>query len=596
MKMTNTVYLFIEANDYSVRLLEKILIMMSGGYTLQCSCLQPVLIVCADDSHSALSYSEKTSELVRLYNHLRDHLKQFKTNLCNANVALPIILKYDIQAVAQHALLPNSLDVQKSLGFLSVLGKNFDVTLESGDKIIIAGALNDDLPVFVYTRSILSAYASNVDHSQISVVYDLTQILQNTTKLSANIGRSLSTLKEKCKLVVVGKNHTYKPTFSQIQVACAVLDSINHDVQGEPVVKGEKKDLCFSSDNLSSDSAANALVKMGLMEKLRMDGTEIMASSWMKNLRIKDVWDEIPMLSSISHFLFCTHQWMDGMSNTDFSIEIDDGVYNNFVRCLNNVEVLPKTSSQERRRKEATASMLKALEVHLDTDDSPVYKSLTIDSTSNKWDFELGNLKSEMSPTTPFEIMDLAFSNTAIDNNDAAKWRSVCLDLWELFFCCDKNTINQFFYIGENRIKDILGSSEQRLFSFSDVGQNLIDANIYYYITDKAHQFLAYTSPLTGFCVAEYGKCPVEIDSRQYLSEDTGEVCDLKDRNMDFQQFLYSYVNMRKGQFSANFREYVESQIESNKALIQSKGVDIIRMYPQYRKHIPMDIEITQNV
>lgn len=596
MKMANTVYMFIEANDYSVRLLEKVLLLMAGGYTLQCNCLQPVVIVYADDGHSDLSYSEKATELVCLYKHLRDHLEDFKTDLCNTDVAMPIVLKYDIQAVTQQALLPNSLDIQKSLGFLSVFGKNFDINFEFGDKIIIAGALNDDLSQFVYARSILSACASNTDDSQITVIYDLTQILQNKTSLPEHIRRSLSTLKEKCKLVVAGKNRVYKPTFSQIQVACAVLDSINHDVQGEPVVKGEKKDLCFSSDNLSSDSAANALVRMGLMEKLRMDGTEIVALSWIKNLRIKDVWNEIPMLSSISHFLSCNHQWMDGMSNTDFSLEIDDALYNDFVRCLNNAEVLPKTSSQERRRKEATASMLKALEVHLDNDDNPVYKPLTIDSTSNKWVFELGNLESEISSTSPFEIMDLAFTNSAIGNNDATKWRSVCLDLWELFFNCDKNTIDQYFDIGENRITDILSSFEQKLLSFSDVGQNLIDADIYYYIIDKTHQFLAYTSPLTGFCVSECGKYSVEIDSRRYLSKETGDVCDLKDRKMDFQQFLYSYVNMRKGQFSANFRDYVESQIETNKALIQSKGVDIIRMYPHYRKHIPMDIEITQNV
>lgn len=594
--MTNTVYMFIEANDYSVRLFEKILTMMAGGYTLQCSCFQPVVIMYTDDSHSDLSYSEMISELVRLYNHLRDHLEHFKTDLCNADVAMPIILKYGIQAVTQQALLPNSLDIQKSLGFLSVFGKNFDVNLESGDKIIMAGALNDDLSDFVHARSILSACAPNTVDRHISVIYDLTQILQNKTSLPAHIGHSLSTLKEKCKLVIVGKNRVYKPTFSQLQVACAILDSINHDVQGEPIVKGEKKDLCFSSDNLSSDSAANALVRMGLMEKLRMDGSEIVASSWIKNLKIKDVWDEIPMLSSISHFLSCTHQWMNGMSNTDFSLEINDTIYNDFVRCLNNAVVLPKTSNLERRRKEATASVLKALDVHLGNDDNPVYKPLTIESTYDKWDFALGNLEIEISSTSPFEIMDLAFSNSAIGNNDAAKWRSVCLDLWELFFNCDKKTINQYFDIGENRITDILSSFEQKLLSFSEVGQNLIDANIYYYITDKAHQFLAYTSPLTGFCVSECREFSVEIDSRRYLSKDTGEFCDLKDRDMDFQQFLYSYVNMRKGHFSAYFKDYVESQIETNKAIIQSKGVDIIRMYPRYRKHIPMDIEITQNV
>ena len=48
--------------------------------------------------------------------------------------------------------------------------------------------------------------------------------------------------------------------------------------------------------------------------------------------------------------------------------------------------------------------------------------------------------------------------------------------------------------------------------------------------------------------------------------------------------------------FSDNFRYYIENQIEKNKALIQSKGYNVMKMFPQYREHIPLDIEITQNV
>ena len=45
-----------------------------------------------------------------------------------------------------------------------------------------------------------------------------------------------------------------------------------------------------------------------------------------------------------------------------------------------------------------------------------------------------------------------------------------------------------------------------------------------------------------------------------------------------------------------NFKSYIDNQIEKNKALIQSKGTDVIKLYPQYREHIPLDIEIKYDV
>ena len=53
---------------------------------------------------------------------------------------------------------------------------------------------------------------------------------------------------------------------------------------------------------------------------------------------------------------------------------------------------------------------------------------------------------------------------------------------------------------------------------------------------------------------------------------------------------------MRDNLFSDNFKSYIDNQIEKNKALIQSKGTDVIKLYPQYREHIPLDIEIKYDV
>ena len=50
--MQNTVYILIKSDYYSIQLLEKILIMLVGGYTLKCHRLQLVVIDMIDDGNT----------------------------------------------------------------------------------------------------------------------------------------------------------------------------------------------------------------------------------------------------------------------------------------------------------------------------------------------------------------------------------------------------------------------------------------------------------------------------------------------------------------------------------------------------------------
>ena len=595
--MQNTVYILIKSDYYSIQLLEKILIMLVGGYTLKCHRLQLVVIDMIDDGNTEnKSNFSKMSEMIRQYNNVRSNLKNFKTNMCNTEVTPIMLLRYSPHDIGQYSILPNNIDAQRSLGLLKSLSDMSIFHLEAKDKIILATSTNENFDDLNITRSILSHF-SKKDKTNISVIYDLTNILQINKRLPTNLTRAINVLEKECNLVIVGFSDMYKPTFTQLQAACAVLDAINYDVHGEPVINGEKKNLCYSSQNLPSESASNALIRLALLEKLWIDGIENVAFSWIKNLRIKDPWNEIPLLYSITPFLSYLHQSTDGSSNTDFSLDINDGVYKELTKGLNNVTVLSKTSSQEQRRKEATLSLLMHVEEKSVSGQSNItYKPISIFGTNSNWDYKLGQLKKEISPTISFDIMDLAFSEDFFCDKEALVWRSICLDLWELLFVNDKKSINSFFEIDECHISKDLNSIEKELLSFSGVGRMIIDADVFYYVRGKGLPFLAYTSPLTGFCVSEYDDCHVEINSHCYLSNKVNDICELKDRSEIFQQFLYSYINMRKNMFSDNFRNYIENQIEKNKALIQSKGYNVMKMFPQYREHIPLDIEITQNV
>lgn len=593
--MTNTVYVFIKTDDYSVHLLEKILILAVGGYKVKCHCLQLVVIDLIVDADSAnQSNLAKMSEMIRQYNNLKAHLKDYKTDLCDADVAPIISLTYSSHFINTYSVLQTNTATQRSVSLLNSIRDKFKINLNQDDKIIIAMPLNDCFEEFNIVRSILSRYSKDGLNKNITTIYDLSQVGKH---IPANIKRAISTLDEKCNLVIVGLTETNKPSFTLLQTACAVLDAIYYHIQGEPIINGVRNNLCYGVDNLSSCSASNALYRLALLEKLQMSGIENVASSWLKNLKIKDPWNEIPLLYFVTPFLGCIHQWMDGFSNTDFSIELKDSVFNGLVKELNGVAVLPKTSSQENRRNEATMSVLAAIERHVNsTPDYEMYKSISDFNYSEKWEFIIGNAGNELSPTAAYEIMDLAFSEIYLSNKDALVWRSVCLDLWELFYINDTEMMTSFSEIGECRVSKKLNSLEKELLSFSEVGRIIMDTDIYYYISGKTQRFLAYTSPMTGFCIIEHEGCSIVINSCRYLSININDVRDLKDRSEYFQQFMYAYVNMRDNLFSDNFKSYIDNQIEKNKAFIQSKGTDVIKLYSQYREHIPLDIEIKQDV
>ncbi len=593
--MTNTVYVFIKTDDYSVQLLEKILILAVGGFKVKCHCLQLVVIDLITGVNSAnQSNLEKMSEMIRKYNNLRDHLKDYKTDFCDTDVVPLICLTYSSHSINQYSILQDNTVTQRSVGLLMSIKDKFNISLSQEDKIIMAMSINEYFEELNIARSILSKYSKDDQRKNITIIYDLTQVGKH---LPANLKRAISTLGEKSNLVIVGLTETNKPSFTQLQTACAVLDAINYYIHGEPIINGTRNNLCYGSDNLSSSSASNALDRLALLEKLQMNGIENVASSWIKNLKLKDPWNEIPMLYYISPFLDCLHQWMDGFSNADFSLEIKSNIYNDLVKELNSVAILPKISSQEKRRKEATLSMLTTIEKNINSiPNHEMYKSISGLYNNDKWEFRIGDIDNELSPTAAYEIMDLSFSEKYLSNKDASVLRSVCLDLWELFFLNDMETVVSLFEIGECSVSKKLHSLEKELLSFSELGGIIIDTDIYYYISGKTQRFLAYTSPLTGFCFTEHEGSSIVINSCRFLSLDINDVHDLKDRSEYFQQFLYSYVNMKDNLFSDNFKSYIDNQIEKNKALIQSKGTDVIKLYPQYREHIPLDIEIKYDV
>ena len=115
----------------------------------------------------------------------------------------------------------------------------------------------------------------------------------------------------------------------------------------------------------------------------------------------------------------------------------------------------------------------------------------------------------------------------------------------------------------------------------TSVGKQLINEQVIFYIYPINDVSLcATTSPFTGFAI-------IDIDKSL---EDKSKVLDLGDRSQDFQTFIYNYVRCIGG-FSDNFFNYILQQVKrENQYKEEGRGSNLFRLYPQFRKHIPLNI------
>ena len=90
----------------------------------------------------------------------------------------------------------------------------------------------------------------------------------------------------------------------------------------------------------------------------------------------------------------------------------------------------------------------------------------------------------------------------------------------------------------------------------------------------------AITSPFTGFAIIDVDKA----------LEDKSKVLDLGERSLEFQTFIYNYVRCIGG-FSDNFFNYILQQVKREyQYKEEGRGSNLFRLYPQFRKHIPLNI------
>ena len=196
-----------------------------------------------------------------------------------------------------------------------------------------------------------------------------------------------------------------------------------------------------------------------------------------------------------------------------------------------------------------------------------------------------------VSPTALFELVDLSFVRSFMDDVFARQWRSVCLDLWQMFFIESKKDVTDFLVVDESSVRPFQDCNLYNIICQTDAGRQFLMQDFFYKISFKSLSISAVTSPLTGFAFIPCNDLSVPFDSHCCLSLADGNVKELREREDDFRMFIYAYCSGFGNTLSSRFRRYVEMSVKDKLLEMQSmQTIDLIKRYPQFRNHIALEL------
>lgn len=605
-----TVYLVLPACHRSAEWMAQLLTMLAGGYDLGNYRLQPV-VLCppqVDRKDVEQSVAELTDHYAKARNLLQKHSKCF----CATEVEPPIILS-TAAAITEHGKMfwQNQVATHHAMQWIPSFKNHLRPDFQSGDRLVLSLLVEHDASEFSLAEAILSCFkpAEGQKTDAITVVCEVGSGLfskakgeLSATALPAPVAGALRFLQERCQLVVTGiRDDAHKTGFTCVQHASAILDAICQQTSGEPVVQGGKTGMSYSPAHLASASSARSLQRMSVLGQLQLDSQSNDLAPWHEQLRIKsrdDLWKSA-QFEVLNLLIADMMRWQQRIDRSEMAFNPNMSACQEAVASLNKIKKLDATSTQEERRQEALRSLLQAADNALAKEkqhgrNSEAYRPLSFPSPEDaEWHYELGEQPKSISPTELIELTDMAF-HPAFDGNAKARvWRSACLDLWEMFFTYQKTQVGTYFTVTEHRFSLETNNDIRRILELTPVGRKMLADDIFYRIADKEGTFVAYSSPLTGFCISTAQSDEMLLGSRKFISKAPTDALDLSQRSKDVQAFIYAYTSMQQAAFlqeGQNFRDYVTRETEAIRTQLQAKGADIIRQYPQFRNHIGAEI------
>lgn len=378
----------------------------------------------------------------------------------------------------------------------------------------------------------------------------------------------------------------YKTGMTMLQSIEAILYNSNQVLNGVPLAINKKKYMYFTLENLSSSKFATSLCRIELLYQFNCWYQEKNKNiaEWVKNMNVEtgELWEKGKSFMTLKMMLSIYEKWLKYIQPDHFQVLLDASDISNFSQCLNQESSKLKGLREDEIRKIRMNSIIKALAKSTsdgvsDKIDTELWIS---DSNYSKMPFLPIIKLNDPSPFYPWELTNYAFDMNLIEDKEAKCLRSACLDFWETFFEQRKEEILRNYKVEEIRINN-MANNERCILETTSVGKQLISEQVIFFIYSiNGVSLSAITSPFTGFAIIDVDKA----------LEDKSKVLDLGERSLEFQTFIYNYVRCIGG-FSDNFFNYILQQVKrENQYKEEGRGSNLFRLYPQFRKHIPLNI------
>ncbi len=459
----------------------------------------------------------------------------------------------------------------------------FDIhTLEKGDMITIVSSVDDVPTLTMYSYAVAMTESLSFD-------IPVRHVCECGNEVTEELCKSLiDNFVDVPKTTVVGlREDSDKTGITTMQVIETVLD-VSVDRAGH-IITAATDNLNYTHLNIGS-RVAESLCRMELLYRMLFDlkNSNSDICQWMNRMELPQNFDFSTCFPMFGSTLLIYESFSRAMFDNRFLVDRQQIGEDMFVKELISSKSKLKGLTNEEKcwmRFDNVVSVLERMDFSYLCGESKTVDYISYGGVSA----ELYNLNIKSpSPTFLWELTKLSFYTSAMTLSEARIVRSYCLDFWEIFYRYEKEGL------AESKIhvrECLLSKSNTKIsfaFSLTKIGKRLCEEMYLYVVGGHEGKTFACTSPETGFAVMKNNIIKMNIRGKEFF--DSSCPHELKDRESDFQIFLYNYVRCI-GDFSKEFTNYVSQQLnESVRHEQDSKGLNIFKIYSDLGHHVGLEL------
>lgn len=517
------------------------------------------------------------------------------------NVVCFDVSQYEVSSEIRQLLetlwpVPDTLRIP-TLQVVEGLEGSIKSTIGEGDVVTFARIDDAESMAVVY------ALMASVARERLTVVIELPY--NQSSSISPMMALALHRISCAARLVLTGhRDDAYRTGFTTMCSLASVAEALRSPVEGEPQLPTQFDSLTYSLEHLPSKEVARALYAAVLMHKLKKLASAKELSSWQRNMQAgsgSDVWTDEGI---VSQFTACDDYLSMLQSRVpasgDFAFAVSSESLTQAVNEMNHAPALKSDSLNNARREARCRSLYAAVDNaasswadrhylqpnHYAPPAEPYAQSIPQSEL-----FSDNFSAAFCPPMVVFDVCDWAFDPSLSSDPQAHIWRSLCFDLWQVFYRAARPDIESVFCVTEARYSSSKSSSLCRLISSTDFGRTMLQQDIYYALTSRSTSWIAVTSPLTGFAAVPHEanlRC-LMIDGHPCFSYKSTRMDEFAARDAGFREFMLVYCDKVGASLSERFRNYVIRSIGTSLAMAQAKGGNIVTHYEQFRTHVGIE-------